>query len=76
MVPGNRMLEEREEGQHQGLCHHSKQPLAALPEAEINAKEQMEKSPERCTHKEWSHLTSAALNTPISPSPQAQGARG
>lgn len=32
--------------------------FAALPGAEINAKELMENSPERCTHKEWSCLTS------------------
>lgn len=66
---------ERERDQYHGQRHLSKQTLAALTQAEINAHEQMEQPPELGRHIEWSHLTSAALNTSITPSPQAQDAR-
>lgn len=68
------MLEKREGDQYHGQCHLSKQTLAALPQAGINANEQMDKPPERSGHVEWSHLTSAAPNMPCRPSPQAQDA--
>lgn len=40
------MLEKREGDQYHGRCHLSKQTLAALPQAGINANEQMDKPPE------------------------------
>lgn len=73
MGSGKLNATEREGDQYHGRRHLSRQTLAALPQAEINAHEQQ--PPERGSHIEWSHPTSAALNTPITPSPQAQDAR-